>query len=401
MPTLDQTSPTTHFHLKRKVFYIFKGDATHLLSDFHLENLDIEKKEVCPTFALQSCTLSLYTLLKHPELEKEIASSELKKKTKLLNHFSNDLDPKGEIVKTQSHWIQDYPIRRSQSEVNVEKSVDEFDAWQSPVLEQNQQIDCMLEDILINSSKPFIGDQPPTARKRYRNRVLAYGTSVDSVDEYFRMSATTTRDVLMNFVDGVILCFGDEYLRKPNNDDLARLLHAGDQRGFPGRAPKVSYIMNGRENDRAYYLTNGLYPSWSTFVKSITFPTIEKHKLFAQCQESARKDVERAFGVLQARFAFIRHPCLVWDKDNMGRIMIAYIILHNMLVEDERETYLHYYDPVEFLNDMPMNRQPESYTEDDSQPFGFSTDQIGNLASYMDNREQLRYREAHNALKMI
>ncbi|KAI3715085.1 hypothetical protein L6452_22052 [Arctium lappa] len=65
-------------------------------------------------------------------------------------------------------------------------------------------------------------------------RVLAYGTSVDAVDEYLRISATTTRDALMNFVDGVISCFGDEYLRKPNKDDLARLLHAGDQRGFPG-----------------------------------------------------------------------------------------------------------------------------------------------------------------------
>ncbi|KAI3770909.1 hypothetical protein L6452_02057 [Arctium lappa] len=166
-----------------------------------------------------------------------------------------------------------------------------------------------------------------------------------------------------------------------------------------GRAPKVSYIVNGRENDRAYYLTDGIYPSWSTFVKSITFPTIEKHKLFAQCQESARKDVERAFGVLQTRFAFIRHPCLVWDKDNMGKIMIACIILHNMIVEDERETYLHYYDPDEFFNDMPTNRQPESYTEDDGQPFGFSTDRIGNLASYMVNREQLRNRETYNALK--
>ncbi|KAI3758488.1 hypothetical protein L6452_06052 [Arctium lappa] len=35
-----------------------------------------------------------------PELEKEIASSKLKEKIKLLHHFSNDLDPKGEIVKT-------------------------------------------------------------------------------------------------------------------------------------------------------------------------------------------------------------------------------------------------------------------------------------------------------------
>ncbi|KAI3728567.1 hypothetical protein L6452_17205 [Arctium lappa] len=54
--------------------------------------------------------------------KREIASSVLKEKIVLLNHFRNDLDPKGEIVRTQSHWIQDHTIRRSQSEAKAEKS---------------------------------------------------------------------------------------------------------------------------------------------------------------------------------------------------------------------------------------------------------------------------------------
>ena len=91
--------------------------------------------------------------------------------------------------------------------------------------------------------------------------------------------------------------------------------------------------------NRAYYLTDGIYPAWAAFVKSIASPQIQKHKLFAQFQESIRKDVERAFGVLQARFAFLRRPCLVWDKMLMGKIMIACIIMHNMIEEDERDTY--------------------------------------------------------------
>ncbi|XP_024969590.1 uncharacterized protein LOC112508956 [Cynara cardunculus var. scolymus] len=294
-------------------------------------------------------------------------------------------------------------------------------AWQSLVFQENQQLNCMIEDILINSSNMFIGDQPLRARKIYHDkqceigearlmedyfvdnstyddaiyrrryqmrrslfrcivdvvianndyfqqrpdaigsqslsplqkctgvmRVLAYGTSIDAIDEYLRMSGYTTRDALMNLVDGVILCFG--------------------------QAPQVSYIVNGRENNRAYYLTYYIYPSWTTFFKLITFPTKKIYKLFAQCQESCRKDVERAFGVLQDRFAFIRHPCPVWDKDNIGRIMIACIILHNMIVKNELDAYLHYYNPTEFLNNMPTNRQPESYTEDDGQPSTFSTE---------------------------
>ncbi|KAJ0442361.1 putative harbinger transposase-derived protein [Helianthus annuus] len=64
--------------------------------------------------------------------------------------------------------------------------------------------------------------------------VLAYGTSVDAHDEYLRISKTVTRDALMKFVEGVISCFSQQYLRKPNDNDLARLLHVGEERGFPG-----------------------------------------------------------------------------------------------------------------------------------------------------------------------
>ena len=49
-----------------------------------------------------------------------------------------------------------------------------------------------------------------------------------------------------------------------------------------------------------YYLADGIYPSYSTFVKIIHNPVRPAKKYFAKKQESARKDVERAFGVLQA-----------------------------------------------------------------------------------------------------
>ncbi|XP_023769236.1 uncharacterized protein LOC111917829 [Lactuca sativa] len=65
-------------------------------------------------------------------------------------------------------------------------------------------------------------------------RVLAYGTSTDAHDEYSRMSETITRDALVKFVEGVISCFHEEYLGHPDQDDLARLLHVGEERGFPG-----------------------------------------------------------------------------------------------------------------------------------------------------------------------
>ena len=161
-----------------------------------------------------------------------------------------------------------------------------------------------------------------------------------------------------------------------------------------GRAPSVNHVVNGHQYNRAYYVTDGIYPAWAAFVKSIASPQIQKHKLFAQFQESIRKDVERAFGVLQARFAFLRRPCLVWDKMLMGKIMIACIIMHNMIVEDERDTYQNYYDPTEFFEDTPTRAQ-----EGNAEAFCYSTQRIGSLFSYITNRDQLRNREAHIALR--
>ena len=57
-------------------------------------------------------------------------------------------------------------------------------------------------------------------------------------------------------------------------------------------------------------------------------------------QESFRKDIERAFGVLQQRFAVIRYPARQWHLEQLSNIIYACIILHNMIVEDERNTYV-------------------------------------------------------------
>ena len=107
------------------------------------------------------------------------------------------------------------------------------------------------------------------------------------------------------------------------------------QRLAVGEAPPVNYIINGHNYSMGYYLADGIYPRWATFVKTITAPQDNKKKHFAKMQEAARKDVERAFGVLQARFAIVRGPARFWDQEDLGFIMRGCIVLHNMIVEDE------------------------------------------------------------------
>uniref|UniRef100_A0A0D3BEJ6 Myb-like domain-containing protein n=1 Tax=Brassica oleracea var. oleracea TaxID=109376 RepID=A0A0D3BEJ6_BRAOL len=289
-------------------------------------------------------------------------------------------------------------------------------------------------------------------------RQLAYGGGADTVDEYVRLAETTARKCLHNFTAGIISLFGDEYLRRPTPEDLERLLHIGEERGFPGmigsidcmhwewkncptawkgmysrgtgkptivlevvasydlwiwhaffgapgtmndlnildrspvfddiingNAPQVNLYVNGTEYHLGYYLTAGIYPKWATFVQSIRLPQGEKNSLFAKTQEAVRKDVERAFGVLQARFAVVKNPSKLWDKDKIANIMRACIILHNMVVEDERSSFTQY-DVFEF-------QQGEDV--DDT----FSVDMLTNLGNTIDRRASVRNRQAHQQLK--
>uniref|UniRef100_A0A0D3AC02 Myb-like domain-containing protein n=1 Tax=Brassica oleracea var. oleracea TaxID=109376 RepID=A0A0D3AC02_BRAOL len=262
-------------------------------------------------------------------------------------------------------------------------------------------------------------------------RLLAYDTAADTVDEYLRLGETTALSCLHNFTDGIIQLLGDEYLRRPTPEDLQRLLDIGEKRGFPGmfgiidcmhwewkncptawkgqyartlndinvldrspvfdyilqgRAPRVKYVVNGHTYKLAYYLTDGIYPKWSTFIQYITLPQTPEQELFAKIQEATRKDVERAFGVLQSRFAIVRNPVKTLNKEKIEKIMRTCIILHNMIVEDERDGYSRI-DISEFEEgDVPRCSEVES-------------EWPTNLNNIFPSRNDLRDRQTHERLK--
>uniref|UniRef100_A0A0D3BSP0 DDE Tnp4 domain-containing protein n=1 Tax=Brassica oleracea var. oleracea TaxID=109376 RepID=A0A0D3BSP0_BRAOL len=166
-------------------------------------------------------------------------------------------------------------------------------------------------------------------------RQLAYGGAADQQDKYIRLAETTARKCLHNFTAGIITLFDDEYLRHPTPEDLERLLHTGDDRGFPG------------------------------MIGSIDF----------------RKDVERAFGVLQARFAVVKNPSKLWDKEKIGNIMKACIILHNMIVEDERDS-----DTIEEFQD---------------EEFTFTVKRPTKAGNAIGRRKEVRDSHIHQQLKRI
>ncbi|GJY97481.1 retrotransposon protein, putative, ty1-copia subclass [Tanacetum coccineum] len=98
----------------------------------------------------------------------------------------------------------------------------------------------------------------------------------------------------------------------------------------------VPYVVNGVGYEKGYYLADGIYPQWATFVKSFTVANDAKHAYFKKRQEGARKDVERAFGVLQGRWGIIQQPTRSYHVNTLRRVMYSCIILHNMILKDQK-----------------------------------------------------------------
>jgi Plant transposon protein len=129
-----------------------------------------------------------------------------------------------------------------------------------------------------------------------------------------------------------------------------------------GDAPRVDFTVNHHQHSQAYWLADGIYPTYACFVKTIPKPSTRMQKHFATAQEAKRKDIERAFGILQARFHILTSGCRLWSRDAMGTVIRTCVILDNMIVDYEREhnvdgDYIHHpnYAPLHPFVVVPRN----------------------------------------------
>lgn len=176
------------------------------------------------------------------------------------------------------------------------------------------------------------------------------------------------------------------------------------------------YVIDGERRDwYLYFLTDGIYPEWSIFVRPNHAPTTLQEQAMTKLQEGRRKDVERLFGVLQGRFRILRSDFHGWSDGELVEIVQACVILHNMLVrlrlngdlEDEVDEHGRLVDPnevvQEFLDEAHSQTDgnkdmhiPEQTPHDGANDLHLSWIQqlIGVDRSIRDKQAHVRLREA-------
>ncbi|GJR36159.1 ALP1-like protein [Tanacetum coccineum] len=209
-------------------------------------------------------------------------------------------------------------------------------------------------------------------------RQLSYGVNASFLDEYMQISERSSRMALDHFCEVVMEIYGPEFLRKPTVTDIEKLYRRHEEKhGFPGmlgsldsaasqdlwichaffsvdgsnndinvlyqsslfndlkngQAPEIPFVANGVSYPSRYYLVDGIYSELAPLVKTIPQPAHDDHKriLYKEKQESERKNVERAFGVLNKKWAVLANPTRALKKERIVNMMYTSIILHNMI----------------------------------------------------------------------
>ncbi|XP_061993884.1 uncharacterized protein LOC133711808 [Rosa rugosa] len=270
-------------------------------------------------------------------------------------------------------------------------------------------------------------------------RMLAYGAGADQCAEYCRMAKSTSVAAFQHFTRGIVDLYSAEYLRAPTAADLRRLLAKAERRGFPGMIRSIDCMhwqwkncptgwageYSGRKQIPTIILEAvASYDTWiwhaffgmpgacndlNVLAKSPLFdeltagraPLIQFQEIeFAKAQEGYRKDVERCFGILQSRFGIVRGAARGWHKEDLRYIMLTCIILHNMIVENERPEDND--DELESDDEEDNNMRPriaevwEGPTDRDFDPVGRDAHHMN---GFMDRYQQIRSEHSHSNLQ--
>ena len=93
--------------------------------------------------------------------------------------------------------------------------------------------------------------------------------------------------------------------------------------------------------------------------------------------------MERAFGVLQSRFSIVAGPTRLWSKKVLHDIVTSCIIMHNMIIEDERD----------------IDATIEERFEDPTVEVEIATHNDARFQEFLACHKKIKEREAHTELR--
>lgn len=149
---------------------------------------------------------------------------------------------------------------------------------------------------------------------------------------------------------------------------------------------------NSQHSSRAYLLRTlrwrrYIFAGFFAHHKRVLIILFTHHpQLFAKVQEAIRKDIERAFGVLQARWHILTNGGRLWSDLDLKAIVKCCIILHNMIIEDNKR-----------------QKEPDPYIDRETQfivrPAESNTAWTQNWAGYLARYRDMKDKRAHHQLK--
>jgi Plant transposon protein len=80
---------------------------------------------------------------------------------------------------------------------------------------------------------------------------------------------------------------------------------------WSGQAPQVTFTVNGNEHRDAYWLADGIYPTYASFVKTVSKPTLEEKSCLPQSKrlKGKTKNEPLAFCRLVSTFFLLAVGC--------------------------------------------------------------------------------------------
>ena len=83
----------------------------------------------------------------------------------------------------------------------------------------------------------------------------------------------------------------------------------------------VPYKIGSEIFEKCFILVDGIYPEYGRFAKGYKQPITENEKKYTKWQEGARKEIERAFAILQSKFQFVCRPILLHNINHICKRM--------------------------------------------------------------------------------